>query len=188
MIKPYHAVQFYATDERLFSTVAAFLAEGLIDGQPGLVISTPSHRAGILAQLSARLIDVERARRDGDLLLLDSHEVLDLFMCEGRPDANAFDANIGRFVEQTLQGRPGSTLRAYGDMVNVLWTQGQRDASVQLEMLWNKLGHRFGFSLLCGYAMGSFFKQTSELHLVCAHHTHVFGPDHTSQVVKPTAH
>jgi len=186
--KPYHAVQFYGSDERLFCAVAGFLAEGLIEGQPGLVIATPTHRAGILHQLSARLIDVERARRDGDLVLLDSDETLDLFLTDGVPDPLAFDQHIGRFIQQSLQGREGAVLRAYGDMVNILWQQSRPEAAIQLELLWNKLALRFGFSLLCGYAMGNFFKQTSELHAVCEAHSHVYGPEHGSTFAKPTAH
>ncbi|HET7219863.1 MAG TPA: MEDS domain-containing protein [Vicinamibacterales bacterium] len=186
--RPYHAVQFYGSDDRLFCAVGRFLAEGLIEGQPAVVIAGPAHRAGILHQLSARLIDVDRARRDGDLLLLDSEEMLDLFMANGAPDSVAFESNIGRFIRQMLQGREGAGLRAYGDMVNLLWQRSQPDAAIQLELLWNKLAQRFGISLLCGYAMGHFCNQTSELHAICEHHSHIFGPEHASTFAKPTAH
>jgi hypothetical protein len=186
--KPFHAVQFYGSDERLFCAVSGFLAEGLIEGQPALVIATPTHRAGILHQLSARLIDVDRARRDGDLVLLDSDEMLDLFLTDGVPDPLAFDQHVGRHIHQTMHGREGAVLRAYGDMVNTLWQQSRPEAAIQLELLWNKLAQRFGFALLCGYAMGNFFKQTSDLHAICEHHSHVYGPEHGSTFAKPTAH
>lgn len=185
---PFHAVQFYGSDERLFCAVGRFLAEGLIEGQPALVIAIPSHRAGILQQLSARLIDVDRARKDGDLVLLDAEEMLDLFMSNGVPDTVAFEHNVGRFIRQTLQGREVTGLRAYGDMVNVLWQEGQPDAAIELEGLWNTLAERFKISLLCGYAMGPFFSETSELRSICEHHTHVFGPEHASTFAKLTSH
>jgi hypothetical protein len=181
-------VQFYGNEDRLFSTAAGFLAEGLISGEPAIIIATPAHRAGILNQLTARLIHVEQARRNGDLLVLDAQEMLDLFMHDGAPDADAFEANIGRFVDQTLQGRPGSVLRAYGEMVDVLWKQGLPEAAVRLELLWNQLAGRFGFALLCGYAMGNFFKQTAQLQEVCSHHTHIFGPEHARPFNKPLTH
>jgi hypothetical protein len=186
--RPYHAVQFYGSDERLFCAVGRFLAQALIDGQPALVIAIPSHREGILHQLGARLIDVDRARRDGDLVLLDSEEMLDLFMSNGVPDPAAFEQNVGRFIRQTLQGREGAALRAYGDMVNVLWQQREQEAALQLEGLWSTLAQRFGFSLLCGYAMDQFAEETSELHSICEQHTHVFGPEHASTFAKLTAH
>ena len=46
-----HAVQFYADDHSLFTTVATFLAEGLAAGQPAVVIATPAHRASIIEYL-----------------------------------------------------------------------------------------------------------------------------------------
>jgi hypothetical protein len=169
----HHAVQFYGDDERLFSTVAGFLAEGLITGEPALVIATKSHRTGILAQLAARLVNVDRARQNGDLVLIDAQEMLDLFMIDKVPDPKLFETNVERFLEQTLLGRPGTVLRAYGEMVDVLWKQGDADAAIKLEILWNKLATRFGFALLCGYAMGSFFKKAERLQEVVAQHTHV---------------
>ena len=47
---------------------------------------------------------------------------------------------------------------AYGEMVDVLWKAGQDVAAIRLEMLWNKLAAMHDFALLCGYAMGNFYK------------------------------
>ena len=49
----HHAVRFYESDESLCRIVAEFLGEGLIVGQPALVVATPEHRAGIIEQLRA---------------------------------------------------------------------------------------------------------------------------------------
>jgi MEDS: MEthanogen/methylotroph, DcmR Sensory domain len=184
----YHAVQFYGTDDQLFSTAATFLAEGLIVGEPALIIASAAHREGMLGQLNARLIDVNRARKRGDLLVLDADEMLALFMVDGVPDPGLFDTNIGRFIEQVLQGRPGSILRAYGGMVDILCKLGQTDAAIRLEILWNTIATRFGLALLCGYAMGSFFKQVAQLQDICSHHTHIFGPEHASPFHNPVTH
>ena len=166
-------MQFYGTDTRLFSTVGGFLAEGMIHGEPALIIATEAHRNGVIAQLTERFVDVKKARQSGDLVLLDAQETLDLFMVDGAPDTKLFEANVGRFIEQSLLGRPGHVLRAYGEMVDVLWKDGQCDAAIRLEILWNKLATRFGFALLCGYAMGSFYKKTERLQEVCALHTQI---------------
>ena len=184
----YHAVQFYGSEDRLFSTVSGFLAEGLIIDEPAMIIATPAHRDGMLAQLSARLIHVAQARRNGDLVLLDADDTLGLFMVDGRPDAALFDAKVGRFVQQALQGRPGSILRAYGGMVDVLWKRGQPEAAIRLEILWNRLATRFGIALMCGYSMGHFCEQIPQLHDICSHHTHVFGPEHIRPFNKPRTH
>src|SRR5687767_6777768 len=83
-----HSVQFYADDASLFTTVATFLAEGLAAGQPAVVIATAGHRASIIAYLSDRLIDCDRAIKEGALVMLDAHETLDTFMIGGQPDAS----------------------------------------------------------------------------------------------------
>jgi hypothetical protein len=175
--KHHHAVQFYGTDESLFITVGSFLAEGLVSRQPAVLIATPLHRAAIVANLSARLIDCDRAIREGDLLLLDAEETLDLFMVDGSPDEDLFFQNIGRLMDQTINGRSRLVLRAYGEMVDVLWKQGHSEAAIKLEILWNKLALKYNFALLCGYAMGSFYKQTQQLESICAQHSHVVPTD-----------
>jgi hypothetical protein len=175
----HHAVQFYGSDDRLCGTVAAFLAEGLITQQPAIVIATAAHRTMIVDCLSERLVDCEKALRDGDLLLLDSEEMLDLFMVNGMPNKDLFDLNVGRVIEQSINGRLGSVVRAYGEMVDVLWKNGQTDAAIALEILWNQLALKYRFALLCGYSMGSFYKQPKHLEAVRAQHSHVVPSEST---------
>jgi hypothetical protein len=175
-----HAVQFYNSESTLYSTAATFLSEGLILGQPALILATPAHREGILEQLYERLVDCECAIRDGDLVLLDAQATLDLFMVDERPHADLFHENVGRLVRQVLHGRKRTVLRAYGEMVDLLWRQGQAEAAIELEVLWNKLALSFDFALLCGYAMGSFYKEVKavdQIESIRVLHSHVInGP------------
>jgi hypothetical protein len=177
----HHAVQFYGTEQSLCATVAGFLAEGLVTGQPALVIATAPHTDAIVEHLNGRLIDSERAIRTGDLILLDAEATLDLFMIGDAPDAALFAENMGRLIDQAVNGRTGIVLRAYGEMVDVLWKQGRTESAIKLEILWNKLGLKYNFALLCGYSMGSFYKQSKQLDRVIAQHTHVI--DDQSKVV-----
>ncbi len=172
----HHAVKFYGTDDSLFTTVAGFLAEGLIERQPAIVIATPSHRAAIVEHLCGLLIDCESAIRRGDLLLLDAEDTLGLFMVNEQPDKDLFEQSVGKIVQQTLTGRPG-VMRAYGEMVDVLWKQGGAEAAISLEILWNTLALKHHFALLCGYSMGSFYKQSTQIESICAQHSHVIPPD-----------
>lgn len=173
----HHAVQFYGSDHSLFTTVASFLAEGLVSGQPAIVIATRVHTAAIVEHLGGRLIDCEKALRNGDLVMLDAEATLDLFMVGDTPDPDSFEKNVGRLIDQAINGRDRTVLRAYGEMVDVLWKQGRSEAAIRLEILWNKLALKYNFALLCGYAMGSFYKQTKQLEDVIAQHTHVIAHD-----------
>jgi hypothetical protein len=174
----HHAVQFYGHEESLFTTVAAFLSQGLVDGQPAIVIATESHASRIREHLRGRLIDVEQAERLGDLVVVDARQMLALFMVDDMPDAHAFERSVGALVGDLLKGRPKRTLvRAYGEMVDVLWKDGREEAAVRLEILWNRLVTRYESALLCGYSMGHFYKQTDLFEEICRQHTHVVPPD-----------
>jgi len=91
------------------------------------------------------------------------------------PDAELFQATVGGVIEKRLRtpGTPG--LRAYGEMVDVLWKAGNTDGALKVEELWNDLLDRHGFSLLCAYSMGNFYQQSdaSLLEAVCRRHSHV---------------
>jgi KaiC/GvpD/RAD55 family RecA-like ATPase len=168
-----HAVQFYGNDDALFTTVAGFVSEGLVAGQPAVVIATKSHADSILEHLTGRFIDVERAKHIGDLIVLDADNTLATFMKADEPDPTCFKRHVGDVIAQALGGRVRTPVRAYGEMVDVLWKQQKPEAAIKLEILWNELATTHAFSLLCGYSMGNFYKQTQQYDAVCAQHTRV---------------
>jgi hypothetical protein len=182
----HHAVQFYENDNSLFTTVAGFLSQGLVEQQPAIIIATAEHARPILEHLAGRLIDIEKARSVGDLVVLDAQETLSLFMVDGQPDPRKFEASVGGLIAELVEKRSSRTLiRAYGEMVDVLWRQGQETAAIHLELLWNRLAGQYGFALLCGYAMGNFYKQTSLFEEVCRQHTHILPTMESASLAAP---
>jgi hypothetical protein len=165
-----HAVQFYEDSSSLCRLVGDFLAEGLAVGQPAVVIATAEHEQQILADLGARMINVEQARRLGELVLLNMEDTLGAFMLNGTPNPILFDQHMSTILTQVSRVRPRTTIRAYGEMVDVLWKAGRPEAAITLEMLWNALASKYAFSLLCGYAMGQFYKQPDLYQKVCGQH------------------
>jgi hypothetical protein len=170
----FHAVRFYEDDKSLCRIVSSFIQEGLALDQPALVIATAPHVTCILDNLRAAAIDVDALKRDGNLTLLDARETLDRFMVNGVPDADFFRATTSQVLQDIARGR-NKTIRAYGEMVDVLWKDGLSSAAIRLEMLWNRLANTHDFSLLCGYAMGNFYKDAT-IEDVCRHHTHIVEP------------
>jgi hypothetical protein len=168
----FHAVRFYDSSDSLCRIVAGFLYDGLKADQPALAIATPDHLVGIVGALRARGLDVDALKTAGDLLLLDAQEMLGTFMVDGMPDPDRFKIFGVQVIERACHGRRHCTIRAYGEMVDVLWKQGQSVAAIRLEMLWNTLAASKDFSLLCGYAMGNFYKG-SQQHEICGHHSHL---------------
>ena len=174
----YHAVRFYESERSLALIVADFLGEGFADSQPGLVVATPAMRAALVLELSARSQDVVELQRSGQLLLLDARELLGVFMIDGRPDPTRFNTTMFETIARVCRGRTDCKLRIFGQMVDVLWRQGHQDAAIHLEMLWNQLAHKHAFSLLCGYAMGNFYKD-SNFEDIWGQHSHVSSDGHT---------
>ncbi len=173
----HHAVLFYDDEKSLYTTVAGFLGQGLVDEQPAILIATAAHREAILEYLKARLLDVDQAQQNGDLIVLDAHETLLRFMLDDKPCPNAFESTVGSLIGDLLTKRSKHTLiRTYGELVDVLWKDGNSDAAIRLEILWNRLADRYGFALLCGYSMGNFYKQTERFEDVCRQHAHVVPP------------
>ena len=172
----HHAVRFYDNDKSLAQIVAQFLSDGLSSGNPGIVVATPAHRGAILKELAAKSLDVVRLQRSHDLVLLDAEEILSAFMTNGKPEAEAFRNSMCEVIKRACHGRPDCTIRIYGEMVDVLWKTGEQEAAIQLEILWNQLANTQAFSLLCGYAMGHFYKDAN-VQEICRHHTHVVSAD-----------
>ena len=171
----FHAVRFYEDSNSLCRIVSGFIAEGLALDQPALIIATKPHLDCVVRNLTNATIDVEALQKKGDLLLLDARQTLATFMVSGQPDPDFFKATAGSALEQVARGR-SKTIRAYGEMVDVLWKDGQSAAAIKLEMLWNRLANTHDFSLLCGYAMGNFYKDAT-IDDVCRHHTHTVSDD-----------
>lgn len=170
-----HAVQFYEREEFLLEGVTRFVAAGISDGDCAVVIATKEHRADIDARLVRRGIDLNAARRRGSYLVLDAADTLAKFMVDGRPDAAKFQEVVGTLLDRAIQGPPIRRVRAFGEMVALLWADGYPDAAIELERLWNDLARRQTFSLLCGYPMQAFAGTQHErgFAAVTAAHAHV---------------
>jgi uncharacterized protein YaaQ len=177
----FHAVRFYEDAESLSRIVSAFLSEGLRASQPAIVIATPAHRAAIEKQLRAQAFDVDQLAQSGALYVLDAEETLAEFMIGGMPDAGRFRRTIVPVIEKACAGR-NRVVRAYGEMVDVLWKADQTVAATRLETLWNVLANSHAFSLLCGYAMGSVYKNAA-VEEICGHHSHVISTSADAVIV-----
>jgi hypothetical protein len=171
-----HLVQFYEMDaERLTNNVSHYLWEGLQRGDGQVVIATPVRTRGFVSQLDNLGVDTAAAIRDGNLLLLDAQETLSAFMVDGMPDWNRFQKAILSAMRRVGAENKQRGLRAYGEMVGVLWTAGRFSAAIQLEQFWNKLLAAKGFNLFCGYPIDIFSRefQIADVDALLCAHTHV---------------
>jgi PAS domain S-box-containing protein len=168
-----HQLTFYEDDAALAATVGRFLGEDLGADDRSIVIATEPHRRAILRELAARGLDPERLRSSGRLVVLDARDTLAKILHTGEPDPRSFAAEVGSLVASQLAAARGGRLRAYGEMVDVLWQEGRKGAAVRLEELWNDLLARHPFTLLCAYAAATFEEDPHGIARVCAAHDRV---------------
>lgn len=168
-----HMVQTYQEPSFLAETVAHFAAHGLQRGEGVLLIVTQQHGQAFAAQLQASGIELRRAKESGQLVFLDAEQTLAAFMHDGMPDWAGFDAAVEPVVSRLKQDF--RAVRAYGEMVDLLWQAGNRDASQRLEEFWNTLIERTSISLLCAYFIDHLDPDSygGPLERVCQHHTHM---------------
>jgi anti-sigma regulatory factor (Ser/Thr protein kinase) len=168
-----HVVQFYDDEADLARAVGGYLLRGVHAGDAAVVIATPSHRRAFHAELAAGGVDVIAARLDGTLTWLDAAATMARFTSRGRIDPAAFRAVLGGLVRQT--GRTGRAVRAYGEMVALLWKAGDVVGAIELEKLWDELARELRFSLWCAYHCDSpaMHAHADALHEVCDLHTGV---------------
>lgn len=103
---------------------------------------------------------------------MDAAEALDRFMVDGYPDERLFAETITSVINAAQQG--GQRVRAFGEMVALLWASGERDATVRLEQMWNTVCHEKGLSLFCAYPRnGNAQDATRAFADICALHSHV---------------
>lgn len=173
-----HLVQIYNQDNEgaLIQNVSRFLTAGLRNGDAGLVVANARQAEAFRREIGK---EAEAIR------FLDSTETLARLMFRGQLDWNRFRDVIGGAVGELRGNDSQRGLRAYGDMVNLLWNDRQYAAAMRLELLWNRLLSRSsftvsesrtaGFSLYCAYSMdvlsGNF--QPAALEGVLRTHTHL---------------
>jgi hypothetical protein len=170
-----HIVQFYGHEEELADRVAGYLLGALQHDGVAVVIATAAHRRAFEGRLTRAGVSLAAAARAGTYRTLDAGETLRALMTGGQLDRGAFDRVIGSLIADAGQGeRP---VRAYGEMVALLWDAGLVNDAVQLEEMWGSLGLTHSFSLFCSYPARSV---TGDGHLeafakVCRLHGSVVG-------------
>ncbi len=172
----HHAVQFYEHADSLAERVAAFLATGIRQGEACIAIATQEHR----------LLFADPLRRLGVnpecVTFLDARATLDEFLVRGMPHEEKFRLVIGAILANA--GAGGGRVRAYGEMVDLLWRDGEPDAAIRLEELWNGLAEDYTFSLLCAYPLANFYKESdcARFDAICDAHQAVRGTERSEDV------
>jgi hypothetical protein len=151
-----HIVQLYQDQDFLNSAVCRFVAAGLANGEGIILFPTLTHWNAFRTRLEAEGVDVHAARRRGQLTVVDANELLPRFMRDAMPDPRVFKGVIGDIFGQGRAGASYQKLRAWGELVDILWERGDVAASMNLEDLFDQLNKRIGIAMFCSYLTDNF--------------------------------
>lgn len=172
-----HTAQFYADDSFLIEELTRFIGTAIIAGDSAVIIATKAHRDGLELRLRSGNLYLTKAIEQGRYIALDAAETLAKFMVDGSPDEALFTAAIGEVLVQAAASARGkkSHIAAFGEMVALLWAQGNTGAALRLEQLWNNLIRTYPLSLRCAYPMSGFDRgEDADLfRRICSEHSNV---------------
>jgi hypothetical protein len=167
-----HLVQIYENHPVFLDSLEGFLAGGLAAGDGVIVIATSDHLAALDARLEKQGFNLDAARSQDHYIALDAEETLSKFMVSGWPDEDLFEQLVSQLIARARGN--GRRVRAFGEMVAVLWAGGHNGATVRLEHLWHAICQKEAFSLFCAYPKIGFTQDAeSSLKDICAAHSRV---------------
>jgi anti-sigma regulatory factor (Ser/Thr protein kinase) len=171
-----HAVQFYESDTALAAAVCEHVGPSLSRGEAVVVIATGPHRDLFEAGLVRDGLDLTAARARDAFVSLDAAELMEAFIVRGEIDATGFREVMGGLMRAA--GAAERRVHVYGEMVALLWDEGNVLGAIELEGLWNELGRELPFSLLCGYRAASVAGEENleALQRICHLHSSVREP------------
>src|SRR5207249_949404 len=133
--------------------------------------------------LKANGLDLAAAQARGEYISLDAAETLPRFMVDGLPEPERFAEVVGSVIVRAAKSR--HHVRIFGELVALLWAEGNHTAAIRLEELWNDLHNKtHPFSLFCAYPMHSFDGEVYGVQFteICKQHSRVI-PDESYSIL-----
>jgi hypothetical protein len=169
-----HLVQIYEDACAFLDSLEGFVAGGLRAGDSVIVIATAAHLQDLDERLLAQGLDIAAAQARDQYIFADAEATLAKFMVNGWPDELLFTQTVSELLVRARHG--GRRVRAFGEMVALLWADGHNGATVRLEHLWHAFCQSEAFSLFCAYPRSGFTQDASaSIAEICATHSRVVG-------------
>ena len=150
---------------------------------------TLAHWNAFRPRLEAEGVDVRAAQNRGQLTVVDADQFLPRFMRDAMPDSPIFLGLAADVIGNARAGGRYPKVRWWGEMVNVLWEQGNVAASMNLEDLFDRLAHEQDIALFCSFLMDNFDGQvhTHMLPRLGTNHSHLIPVEHYAGLERAVA-
>ena len=153
-----HEVAFYADDAAFVAGFAVAIENTLQLGKSVILIATELHREGIIRRLEADGVDLTAAIERGNYLSMDAHQAVKLLMDRDVPDPARCEELICDLVTKAAKAAkcPHPKVAICGECAPQLLAEGNVEAAIQLEHVWNKKTTSYCADTLCGYLSNAF--------------------------------
>lgn len=164
-----HLLQIYESDDIFLHGLEGFTATGFLNGDAVILIGTDMHISAVEEKLKDKF-DLEALKLSGQYIPYDVEEALSKFINNNEVDELKFREFISSLVARAKDG--GRTVRAFGEMVAILWGQGNRKATIKLEQMWSDICQSDIVCLYCAYPQSGFSQDANDsFDQICSHHT-----------------
>src|SRR5206468_6538052 len=111
------------------------------------------HRRDIIQKLRTAVVDIDAALEQGRCIQLDAREVLSNIMVANVLDPARCTALVADLMKKAARGAKGGNRRVSicGECAPTLLAEGNGEAAVLLEHLWDENTRNYGADTLCGY-------------------------------------
>jgi hypothetical protein len=170
-----HIVQLYQDEAFYGEAISHFAAEGLVRGESVILVATKPNWKNISARLAAKGFQPERLFSQGQLTFLDADETLPRFMRGNDPDGSIFKPLAKQTIARARAGGKFPRVRWWGEMVNVLYVDGNPRGSNRLEQFFDEVAHEESIAIFCSFLMDKFDPKIYDEAFghVCSTHSHV---------------
>ena len=173
-----HEMGVYSEDSVVSLDFVRFAKAALDGGKTFILVGFEPRRNEVRRDLEQLGVDVERAIAERRYLSFDVADALSPFMVDGWPDEERFWKTsislVARAAGAARCDPPG--VAVCGEGCASLWKNGNVEAAIRIEHLWDELARTFNVDVLCPYSMGATqYDETSEVfRRICKEHSLVY--------------
>jgi hypothetical protein len=184
-----HIVQLYQDQDFLNRAVCRFAGASIANGEGLILVPTAAHWNAIRPRLEAEGVNVEAARKRGQLTVVDADEFLPRFMRDAMPDSSVFLGLAADVITEARAEGRYQKVRWWGEMVDVLWERGDVGASMNLEDLFDQLAHKHDIAIFCSFLMDNFDGDVHARMLprLGTNHSHLIPVEHYARLERAVA-
>jgi len=149
-----HLVQIYENDGVFLDTLEEFVKDGFKANDCVVLIATAVHLKAIAQRFKGSKFNLDALIAKNKYIPYDAEKALGKFLVDGLPNKDLFMDFVIGILSPAREN--DYKVRAFGEMVALLWEKGNTEATMMLEGLWDEFCKSEAFCLFCAYPKNGF--------------------------------